>query len=119
MFLLAETKTASSPFTTVIFFLGIFCIIFGILTWCGLPLIGFGAAGVIAGTFAAMWHASIGNVAAGGVFAILQSIGATGACFGAVKAGLALVVGSSGVGVVQNWFAQEDDSDEECERDEL
>ncbi|KAJ7861730.1 hypothetical protein B0H14DRAFT_3134494 [Mycena olivaceomarginata] len=37
--------------------------------------IGFGAMGPIAGTIAAGWQAAIGNVAAGSLFAFLQSVG--------------------------------------------
>ncbi|KAJ6592711.1 hypothetical protein B0H19DRAFT_1365097 [Mycena capillaripes] len=40
-----------------------------------LVLIGFGSLGPIAGTIAAGWQAAIGNVAAGSLFALLQSIG--------------------------------------------
>ncbi|KAF2639370.1 hypothetical protein P280DRAFT_550795 [Massarina eburnea CBS 473.64] len=39
---------------------------------------GFAAAGITAGSVAALWQSNIGNVAAGSLFAILQSIGATG-----------------------------------------
>ncbi len=44
-----------------------------------LHVIGFGVAGVVAGSLAAAWQATIGNVVAGSVFAILQSFGAAGA----------------------------------------
>ncbi|RDB27540.1 hypothetical protein Hypma_003816 [Hypsizygus marmoreus] len=44
-----------------------------------LALIGFSAGGPIAGSIAAAWQASIGNVVAGSVFALLQSIAMTGA----------------------------------------
>lgn len=44
----------------------------------GLSLAGFGMAGIAANSFAAVWQASIGNVAAGSGFAMLQSAGATG-----------------------------------------
>lgn len=43
-----------------------------------LPLIGFGAGGVAAGSAAAAWQSSIGSVTAGSLFAILQTLGATG-----------------------------------------
>lgn len=53
-------------------------VIGGLLTGiCVLPLIGFGAGGIIAGSLAATWQGTIGNVAAGSLFAILQSMGAT------------------------------------------
>ncbi|KAJ7432111.1 hypothetical protein B0H11DRAFT_2127488 [Mycena galericulata] len=40
-----------------------------------LAVIGFGSMGPIAGSIAAAWQATIGNVAAGSLFAILQSVG--------------------------------------------
>ena len=43
------------------------------LTW-----VGFGPGGVVAGSLAAAWQSSIGNVAPGSLFALLQSIGASG-----------------------------------------
>lgn len=55
-----------------------------------LPAIGFSSGGVGAGTLAAAWQSSIGNVAAGSAFAAIQSAGATGvgtmvcSCTGAV-----------------------------------
>ena len=49
-----------------------------VLLLCCLRGLGFGAAGVIAGSVAAALQAIIGNVAAGSAFAIAQSIGATG-----------------------------------------
>ena len=50
-----------------------FCFPFGFIA-CGTALIGFlmtgfGAPGIIAGSFAAMWQSSIGNVVAGSTFA--------------------------------------------------
>ncbi|KAF5843555.1 hypothetical protein DUNSADRAFT_12817 [Dunaliella salina] len=53
-----------------------------LLTALGGPLVlglaGFGSAGIVAGSAAAAWQASIGNVAAGSLFALLQSCGAAG-----------------------------------------
>ena len=43
-----------------------------------LSALGFTPSGVAAGSLAAAWQASIGNVAAGSTFAMLQSIGAAG-----------------------------------------
>lgn len=43
-----------------------------------LPLLGFGAGGIVAGSTAAAWQSSMGAVAAGSLFATLQSLGATG-----------------------------------------
>lgn len=54
------------------------CAIGGILGTCSLPLLGFGANGVAAASIAAAWESSIGSVATGGLFATLQSLGATG-----------------------------------------
>ena len=45
----------------------------GALTW-----VGFGPGGVVAGSLAAAWQSIIGNVAPGSLFALLQSIGASG-----------------------------------------
>merc|ERR1712018_702002 len=39
---------------------------------------GFSAGGVVAGSMAAAWQASIGNVAAGSLFAMCQSVGTAG-----------------------------------------
>ncbi|XP_064621100.1 interferon alpha-inducible protein 27, mitochondrial-like [Lineus longissimus] len=55
----------------------------GLLSLVGVPLllgaIGFGAAGVTAGSLAALWQSTMGGtVAAGSLFSILQSIGAVG-----------------------------------------
>jgi len=70
----------------------------GILGAVALPLIGFGAGGIAAGSAAAAWQSSIGSVAAGSMFAILQSLGATGLgilLFGSVGAGLGLLSSSA------------------------
>ncbi|KDQ60063.1 hypothetical protein JAAARDRAFT_205106 [Jaapia argillacea MUCL 33604] len=60
-----------------------------------LGLIGFSAAGPVAGSLAALWQSSIGNVVAGSIFAMCQSIAAGGAlpiivpiASGAVSAGM-------------------------------
>ena len=46
---------------------------------CAVPMAaGFGTAGIVGGSFAAMWQSSIGSVVAGSAFATLQSLGATG-----------------------------------------
>ncbi|KAJ7616732.1 hypothetical protein B0H17DRAFT_1152607 [Mycena rosella] len=51
-------------------------IIFGIVLIANpLAAIGFGSLGPIAGSIAAGWQATIGNVAAGSLFAFLQSVG--------------------------------------------
>lgn len=41
-----------------------------------LPLLGFGAGGIIGGSLAAWWQSTIGNVAAGSLFAVLTTMGA-------------------------------------------
>jgi hypothetical protein len=58
---------------------------------------GFTAEGVAAGSVAAAWQASIGNVAAVSTFASLQSFGATAVMAPAAGAGL-MVTGILGVG---------------------
>ena len=45
----------------------------------GATLLGFGTAGIAAGSLAAATQATIGNVAAGSLFASLTSLGMTGA----------------------------------------
>lgn len=49
-----------------------------------LGTIGFGPGGVVAGSLAAAWQSSIGSVATGSLFALLQSIGASGGSTAAV-----------------------------------
>ena len=49
---------------------------------------GFGVAGIAAGSLASFIQSSIGNVAAGSSFSILQSLGMKGAYVGGVKYGL-------------------------------
>ncbi|KAI9373310.1 hypothetical protein BJX61DRAFT_503325 [Aspergillus egyptiacus] len=60
-----------------------------------LSAVGFGAAGVQAGSMAALWHSMIGNAVAGGAFATFQSAGAGGAgaavVNGVVQGGAAMV----------------------------
>ena len=55
-----------------------------ILCVIGVPfillLLGFAPAGVVFGSFAAWWQSMIGNVAAGSLFALLQSAGAGVVC---------------------------------------
>ncbi|GMH43126.1 hypothetical protein BSKO_11048 [Bryopsis sp. KO-2023] len=65
-----------------------------------LPAAGFSAGGVVAGSLAATWQASIGNVAAGSIFAALQSAG-TAAVINGVTAPLA-----AGVGAVVGMFSK-------------
>ena len=59
-----------------------------------IPIImGFGTAGIAAGSFAAAIQSSIGSVAGGSLFALLQSAGATGL----------LVTGASTTGASYSW----------------
>ncbi|KAF2799546.1 hypothetical protein K505DRAFT_194608, partial [Melanomma pulvis-pyrius CBS 109.77] len=58
---------------TIIIVAIVVSILFGALAPMMLSGIGFSAAGPVAGTIAAGWQASIGSVAAGSFFAILQS----------------------------------------------
>ena len=46
-----------------------------------LDMVGFTATGVAAGSIAAAWQSSIGNVAAGSLFAWMQSTAASGAAW--------------------------------------
>ena len=62
------------PVVTYVFLVIIVCA----LLLCCLRVLGFGAAGVVAGSIAAIIQAIIGNVAKGSAFAIAQSIGTTG-----------------------------------------
>ncbi|KAI0289368.1 hypothetical protein BC826DRAFT_1032338 [Russula brevipes] len=62
----------------------------------GLGLVGFGAAGPVAGSLAAGWQASIGSVAAGSVFSTIQSVAMGGAIPTVVNAiGAVAAVGAS------------------------
>lgn len=60
-----------------------------------LPAIGFSSSGVVAGSVAAVVHSKIGCVAAGSMFAALQSAGAVGAVSG-VTTGVATAAGAAG-----------------------
>lgn len=64
---------------------------------CGVAIAaGFGATGVVAGSAAAAWQAAIGNVAAGSVFATLQSLAMTGTlATGATTGAAAAVAGTA------------------------
>lgn len=64
---------------------------------------GFGSLGPAAGTAAAAWQASIGNVAAGSLFATLQSAGMGGAAALGAVVGVSIVsagvIGLGGIGI--------------------
>mmetsp|Transcript_104441 Transcript_104441/g.336627 ORF Transcript_104441/g.336627 Transcript_104441/m.336627 type:complete len:191 (+) Transcript_104441:93-665(+) len=61
-----------------------------------LSLFGFTAAGVTSGSLAALWQASMGSIAAGSLFAVLQSVAAAGLGF----TGAAVVTGSAATGAI-------------------
>ncbi|KAK0480315.1 adaptin N terminal region-domain-containing protein, partial [Armillaria novae-zelandiae] len=67
-----------------------------------LGILGFGAAGPVAGTLAAVIQGGIGNVAAGSAFAVAQSIGMGGA----IPAGVYAVSGAAAgaAGWAGGWF---------------
>lgn len=72
-----------------------------------LPLLGFGAGGIAAGSTAAAWQSSLGSVAAGSLFATLQSLGATGLgvlLFGSTGSALGLL---GSVAVKLDWCTGE------------
>ena len=71
---------------------GTILIILTIATPAILAAAGFGALGPVGGSLAAAWQASIGSVAAGSLFAILQSVAMGGAALGMLT-GIGAVVG--------------------------
>ncbi|RBR17720.1 uncharacterized protein FIESC28_06416 [Fusarium coffeatum] len=83
-----------------------------------LGFLGFGAAGVPAGTAAAGIQSGIGSVAAGSLFATLQSVGAGGygvaAVHGVVQAAEAVV----GAGGLVTWFRGQDDGEDDADEDD-
>ncbi|KAG0567126.1 hypothetical protein KC19_7G112400 [Ceratodon purpureus] len=68
---------ASTIGTFILCILGVSVVLL-ILLNLGLPLLGFVSTTIVAGSVAASWMASIGIVAAGSLFALLQSIAAGG-----------------------------------------
>ena len=76
-----------------------------------LPItLGFGGAGIVAGSVAAGIQAAIGNVAAGSVFAICTSLGMTGVF--ASSAAVGAILGTGGlVTYLKNKFDPENDSE--------
>mmetsp|Transcript_41079 Transcript_41079/g.99013 ORF Transcript_41079/g.99013 Transcript_41079/m.99013 type:complete len:198 (-) Transcript_41079:234-827(-) len=75
-------------------------------------LAGFGAGGIVAGSVATMWQASVGNVAAGSAFATLQSIGATGGFYSG------LAYGGTAFGAGKWWEIKNNSSNEEGNNEE-
>jgi len=63
-------------------------------------LVGFGTAGIVAGSTAAVIQAGIGNVAAGSTFAVLTSLGMQGVFVTTSTAGIL----STGLGTVLAFF---------------
>jgi len=61
-----------------------------------LPLLGFAKTGVVVSSIAAGVQSTIGNVAAGSMFAALQSAGATGVIGVTAKATVVIVGGAAG-----------------------
>merc|ERR1712018_196336 len=69
----------------------------------GLSMVGFGSAGVKAGSVAAVIQSGIGNVPAGSLFSIMQSVGAAGLA----KSTTAAITGFSAVlGGAATWWTQ-------------
>ncbi|KAK0671607.1 hypothetical protein QBC41DRAFT_300296, partial [Cercophora samala] len=91
----ARLWAAENPDKTAMIIGGVILVVApGLVTRPLLSLVGFAEGGVAAGSTAALAHSSIGNVAAGSIFATLQGAGAGGA-------GLAVVNGVvQGAGVM-------------------
>ncbi|KAK0495229.1 hypothetical protein EDD18DRAFT_266995 [Armillaria luteobubalina] len=77
-----------------------------ILAPLALGIVGFGAAGPVAGSLAAAIQSGIGNVAAGSAFAVAQSIGMGGA----IPAGVYAVSGATAgvAGWAAGWFGSDE-----------
>jgi hypothetical protein len=73
-------------------------------------LAGFGAAGIVGGSVAAGIQSSIGNVAAGGLFAMMQSLGATGT-FAAMTTGGLVTAGGAAVAVASSGGEGEEENE--------
>jgi hypothetical protein len=71
-----------------------------------LGIFGFGSSGVAGASLAALWQSCLGNVAAGSLFAILQSAGAGGAVGSAVVGGTVGMGGAAGATGAAVRFAQ-------------
>jgi Interferon-induced 6-16 family len=84
-------------------------------TWLGgtaLSAAGFGATGIVSGSIAAGIQATVGGVAAGSLFAALQSAGATGAIASAASAGAT----AAAAGVAMMAAGYDDDKKESLSR---
>lgn len=83
---------------------------------CAAPMvIGFGTGGIVAGSIAAAWQSSIGNVMVGSTFATLQSLGATGVFVTGASAGATATAGAVVAEKVakKKSEANEDETDKE------
>ncbi|KIY62806.1 hypothetical protein CYLTODRAFT_494402 [Cylindrobasidium torrendii FP15055 ss-10] len=78
-------------------------------------LVGFGAAGPVAGSLAALWQASMGNVAAGSLFAGLQAFGMTAAPVVLPAAGAGLWGLAMAHPVLKGWLEEEQARERERE----
>ena len=85
--------------------IGLILVLIIIASPCILSAVGFSAAGVVAESIAARVQSVIGNVAAGGVFAFLQSIGAVGRLPYPVLL-LLILLGAIFVAMILSWFGQ-------------
>lgn len=75
--------------------------------------LGFTTSGIAAGSTAAGMQAGVGNVVAGSVFSVLQSLGAMGVFAGvAIGGGVAMVVGGGYLGVKKGiqWWKNKDNT---------
>ena len=82
----------------------------GIATTAAIKVIGFGTSGVIAGSKAALIQAGIGNVAAGGWFAMFTSIGMTSTLPISLAAG-GMVIGGYGIWKGAKYFISSKEAD--------
>jgi hypothetical protein len=79
---------------------------------CAIPMVaGFGTAGIVGGSLAAITQSSIGNIVAGSAFSILQSLGATGV----FAAGTAAGGSAAGAGYISERLSKHKKTSEENE----
>ncbi|KAL0639434.1 hypothetical protein Q9L58_001462 [Maublancomyces gigas] len=87
-------------------------IVGGILVLVVPVAVGFGTGGVALGSSAAVWQASIGNVVANSLFAVLQSLTMTGVFYWIGSVMVVVGVAILAVARLWNWFfGGNDDSD--------
>ena len=95
-----EEKSTPASSSTWLHKLGTAAIVGGAVLATGgavLTLAGFGTTGIVGGTVAASVQSSMGNIAAGSVFATLQSAGATGSLESAASSGSYLAMAGGAV----------------------